>query len=855
VGFACSGNGAAGLLGGGGGSGNNVLLNDALGFGGTMSGKVFESSSTRGSFATTTASQVVPLTINTANTCVRVHDLIGSALLDSNGRSIGETSLGSDGSFNIEGLPVGVDFIVCVDEGCNDSCDIESGANIPSDAGAGVGSLNDVRVDPLTTMVLAKLRRLMKDRGIDPQDLPVSPVAVVARIVDAYTNLFEESGIDQQVTLDDLETATREGLSQLFDTILPARARTGMQIVEGNLDAATARDDDSLAISAAKVFLRSGFPVADTPGGLDLSILGTLEDVTVTSEAELFGGPDGPGGPGGPTGPGDPGGQFGNDSQGGGGPGDFPGDILNGGGGDFTNGPGDPFSGGPFDGLTDQPAGQEQPQGDNVVIYISTAAEPDRNFAVLDGNEGGMPQLPVINDGLLTVMARLQSRNRRITLADLHLLLTDIDEGLGARLTYFVDLPNFRGPPLDIFETADGQGKAVNLNQLFARIFDGGFFNLDESSFARRESDLRGVLRELLAGTLPPAFQRLFAGFSTDRVNGVEDLAGRIRDAKAHLPFNHTGESTFFVVADGDPFTADVPVSAVTVDADVTLDGDVTHVEFNPGGNGAYFLGFTERTERGVVEMIVRETGRFLQSRRGPVRLNMSDTDVFGPIDGLPFKDFVSNTGTFFPATHIAIISGQFDPQPAGREVPGPFEQILVLATEPGPNAEPVRVDYDRATGVATFNPSGRHLLMFLPESETTGEFALFNEDTGRPASERDPHEFFNAPSDRPNGFEDLFNGVNDFQDFAGGDPGSLTRIWLIFSITSWLIALTCSRRMGAYWATTQATSCLRRSIAEQHPVMRRLRRRATVHCRPPMATTWYPPGWVMARVAVVPTQ
>ncbi len=783
VGLACNGNGAGGVLGGGGGSSDNVLLGDALGFGGTVSGKMFESSSTRESLADPTAAQVVPLTIDTANTCVRVRDLVGGKLFDTNGREIGERPLGTDGSFNLDGLPVGVDFIVCVDEACNNSCDIESCVNIPSDGNGGVGTLEDVRVDPLTTMVLAKLRRLIKDRGIDPRDLPISPVAVVARIVDAYTNLFEESGIDQEVTLDDLETATREGLAQLFDTILPARARTGMQIVEGNLDAATARDDNGLAIAAAKVFLRAGFPVADTPGGLDLSVLGTLDDVTVTSEEELFGGPSafdefmgppGPDGPGGPdgeflggTGPGDFPGDFPGDL-----PGDFPGDILDGLGGELP--------GGVLDGLVDVPAAQEQPQGDSVVIFVSMVAEPDRNFAVSDGNDGGTPQLPVINDKLLMRMARLQSRNRRITLADLHLLLTDIDEGLGARLTYFVELPNFFGPPLDIFETADGQGKAVNLNRLFARIFDGGFFNLDEAAFDRRESELRGVVRELLSGTVPPGFRRLFAGFSTDRVDGVEDLARRIRDARAHLPFNHTGESNFYVIADGDPFNSDVPVSAITVDADVTLDGEVTRVEFNPDGNGAYYLGFTERTERGIVELIVRETGRFLQSNRGPVRLNMSDSAVFGNVGGLSFKEFASNTGTFFPATNVSVISGQFEPQslepqPSGREVPGPFEQILVLATEPGPGAEPVRVDYDGSTGVATFNPFGRHLLMFLPDSEQTGEFALFNEDTGRPASERDPREFFNAPVDRPEGFEDFFNGVDEFQDFTGGgDPGQI---------------------------------------------------------------------------------
>ena len=417
-----------------------------------------------------------------------------------------------------------------------------------------------------------------------------------------------------------------------------------------------------------------------------------------------------------------------------------------------------------------------------------------------------------MNDHLLVAMARLQLSGARVTVGDVYDLLTDIDTGLGARLTYFVFDPNFFGPPLTVFETADGKGLSLNVDRLFERLRNRGFDNVDAETFAQREADLRAEIKSLLAGTVPPTIERLFGVLLGDRLGDVGTLANTLREARAHLPFSRSGASDFFVVANGDAFGpsgATTTVAGVTVDAEVTRDGHVTSATYNPDGTGAFFLGFTQRTEdEGVVELIVRETGSFLHSERGPVRVSIFDDSIFAPVNGAPFGDFVSDSGNFFPGVSVSVVAQDFLPEPipmppveaapvepvgggavdgtlgsavdpvggvvdatttdpalapvpAGFDGGGPNDQIFVLAQGRGDSNEPVRVDYNFSTGEVTFNPGGRNLLMFLPDTDQTGLFALFNESTGRAASADDPVDFFLGPIEQPDGLGDFFNDGN----------------------------------------------------------------------------------------------
>jgi hypothetical protein len=593
-----------------------------------------------------------------------------------------------------------LDFTVCVDIGSDGSCDVQSGVNIPNDDpnAPGTGHVEGAQVDPLTTVTLAKLHSLVEERGIDPAELPISPVALVTRIVEAYTHLFEETGIDDALTLTDIEALDENQLATLFDEVIPAIAQSGMLVARGNLGLAKAKDVDAAALAAAEIFLRAGFPIADGPDPMDLSSLANLPDVEVTTMRQLF----------------DQGDPFGNELP-------------------------------AVDGeLAVEPA-QLVNEPVEPTVYLSAVAEPNRNFSddESDAEAAPGPHLPVIHDYLLVQMARLRLEGRTITISALHDLLTSLDAGMGARLTYFVFDPNFFGPPLTIFETRDGTGKAIRMDELFGAIFAGGFQELTHEELQQREQEFRLLLQELLSDTVPPSLERMAGGFMSERIVSVEDLTSRIRDARAHLPFSRTGPSMFFVVADGDPFRFDATVSPITVDAVVSSDGTVSSVTYNPSGEGKYYLMFTEGTEgEGIVGLLVREAGRPLHGRRGPLRLNMHDETIFAGVNGEPFVEFVSDTGAFFPGINVSVVSSSFVPAPTDSTSvslteegsTGPNQQIFVLATTAGPGAEPVRVDYDMITGVATYNPGGQFLLQFLPETQDRGQFLLFNEQTGRPA-------------------------------------------------------------------------------------------------------------------------
>ncbi len=830
---------------------DNTLINDAISNEGSVSGKLVDTQSTRGAAETSSAAQTAPLGFDTNNTVVRFKDLAGDDLLDANGQPHPPVDVEPDGSFQADNLPVGTDFVICGDIGEDGSCDIESFVNIPADENGTTGQLNDVQPGPLTRIILAKLRRLIETKGINLEDLPVSPAAILERIADAYASLFEDSGIDQTLTLDDILDVTEEALVTFFDDVIPPGAQTGAHVFEGNLGVATAGNAEEVALAVAEVFLQAGFPILDLPGGPDFSALGAVNGVKTMTQREFFSGFDafeefdGPRDPGmeGPpvdeiidaappelkeeidalfaTGP----------------PPSFQDDILD---GTIDNADGalspelatylqglletggligiaplplpfpDPNDGtdvGPLDDF----AALDLP-GEAILIYFNEFSEPNRNFNGEEFGDDGGPPLPVLSDHVLVRMAQLDLDGKRLTLRQLYEMLTDINEGMGLRLTYFVEDPHFVGPPLTVFETTDGNGFAVNLDELFARVFAADVGGLDDDDFETKDRTLRQILTEVLGNTVAPPFARLFSGFALGRVVSGEDLAQQIRSAKAHLPFSRTGPSTIFVVADGDEFFDGSVVNAVTVDADVNNDGQVVGAVYNPTGAGAYWLAFTHGTESdGAVELILRETGKPIHGPRGPVRTSIFNEAVFAPVGGRPFSEMVSKSGEFYPTTHVTVLVQDFatereqllqrldelasetsvdsslDPiaEPVAEhdsfgDSGARHEEVLVLANSFGEFAEPVRVNYNPTTGVSEVDPFGRYLLTFLPDSQQTGMFSLFNGDTGRPANFDDPSAFFDDPFARPDEFLDVFNDANEgdffddstrIDDFIDGLP------------------------------------------------------------------------------------
>jgi hypothetical protein len=772
---------------------DNTLINEALSFDGNVSGKIVTTQSTRSSTTSASAAQTIPDDIDADTTRIRFHDLDGNDLESPSGLVLPDVPLNPDGTFDANDLPVGTDFTVCVDTDNDGTCEMESCVNIPADRETGQsGALDGVQVDPLTTMVLAKLRTLMKEANLRPGDLPFSPATLVGRVVDAYEHLFVDSGIDQEIRLSDIEGVIGDELAALFEDLVPGGAKSGMDLVRGNIGLAAADDIQSAALAAAEVFLQAGFPIVDEDGGIDLSSLRDIPGIEEGTEKDLFGG-------------GEP---F--DDE-------FIDDEFSDGGDAFPDSR-DEFVDGPDDILLETASVDEDFQR---TFYYNPFAEPDRNFSEERRGDGFVPSLPIINDYVLRQMAELHLAGKKITLGDLHTLLTSLENGMGARITYFVQDPNFFGPPLTVFETADGEGKAVNMEVLFARLFERGFEDVEFDEFDSFEADFRSLLTELLSGTIPPTLDTLAGGFMTDRVGSIEDFATRIRNAAAHIPFSRSGPSDFYVVADGSLFDSGTP-SAITVDVDIDPDGLVRSVTYNPTGDGAYYLSFTEYTaEEGLVGLLVREIGQEVYTPGGRVILDMNDSALFGDINGVAFVDFVSEIGDFLPGVSVVVTSDKFVPeardfgiddreadspdtdlpnedfiesdlvdidaidvQPVEPEISvaeapddGPNDQIYVLATSVSFDAEPVRVDYDFARGIATFNPGGRHLLAFLPDTNETGLFALFNEETGRFAGADDPITFFDAPTDIPDGFDEFFNLVDDFDTLGDIDAELLNEL------------------------------------------------------------------------------
>ena len=715
-------------------------------FQGELSGSVASARTTRESVDTANgvSAQVLPTNFDPAVAVVLFEDVAGNVLLNANGQPFPPVSIDTAGTFAASNLPIGENFVISVDLDGDGNTDISHMVQIPADATGRSGKLDNVVVDPLTTLVVAELRSLFQENGINPDDLGVSLTAIVERVIDSFTHLFEENGIEQSVTLADLEGVPEEDLSDLFDTFVPESAQTGIDTFLGTVSLERASELADVVAGAARIFLRAGFPIEDAPGGFDLSFLGTLDNVNILTFAELV----------------PPFDAVTPDS-----------DTLTTSDIDLilaatsldqatidqlyadgiisallASGELDQFI---IDGqldpnldvtqlealLTDTLAllatAQTLPE---PIIYVSTVGEPDRNFGMNKefDVEGEGHYLPILTEHLLAKMAALHLENRTISLRNLHRLLTDVDVGLGARITYSVPFfDRFQEPGL-VFESADGTGIIRNIEQLLFNFKDSGLFSLDADfdSLVDELQAIRAAMRDLLIGTKAPTVFQLFGAILSDRVESIAQLFSFIRKARTHLPFNLSGPSAFYVVADGDPFNSNgTTVNAVTVNVDFDSFGHPTAVVYNPNHAGEFLLGFAGTFEGDrTVELLVRETGRFLHGQNGePVVLDMNDGSIFGVINGLPFVDFVTESGTFFHGVPVSVPNPEYRLGDESLGLEGPTFQLFVLATGPSPDAEPVRVNYDVTTETFSADVNGRYYMMFVPETETQNLFGLFD--------------------------------------------------------------------------------------------------------------------------------
>jgi len=704
----------------------------AIDFEGVVSGSVAESRSTRDSAGAGSggAGQDLPDDFDPERASVAFEDLSGQPLLDAEGEPYVAGEVSASGRFSTNGLPVGVDFVIAVDLEGDGQTDMEHFVQIPADQDGRGGRAEGVVIDPLTSLAVAKLKDLLADRASRREELGVSPTTVVHRIVDAFTHLFEESGIDSIVTVEDIAGLDGADRQELFDEIVPPTVRTGMETVGGALALGQTENRDEGVRAAAEVFLRAGFPIADAPGGIDLSFLADLPDVDTLPIDEF------------------------RSAQ------DVLADVPTGEDDLLADGSLDPslFEGGTLDrdfiddflgGGSTSGAPQFLPGagGPRPTIYVSLITEPDRNFSSQDdsGQERKHRRLPVINEGLLRRMAALHLENRIITLGNLYRLLIDPRNGLGVRLTYKLPGAAPGAPHRLVFETTNGRGVTRDFGPLFSGLLGDGAIDpgaaFDE--LAANHDSIRQRLRDFLEGTIAPSFDRLLGVLRSERIENAEQLFSLIRETRAHLPFSRSGPATFFVVADGDAFDAETvgTVHAVTVDVEFDATGQPVHVAYNASGSGAYYLGFTRQTNQDHrVELLIRETGRRLHGHKGePLFLDMNDDSKFSAVGGGSFLDFVTKSGSFYPGLPVRVPNPAFRVDGEGRNDESRATiQLFVLATGFGEEAMPVKIDFSAADGTYTYNVNGRYYLTFTESSQRDGVFGLFDLNLSRPATTAD---------------------------------------------------------------------------------------------------------------------
>jgi len=679
-----------------------------LGYGGAVSGTVSASiSSADAGAAKATAKAVADLPPAAAeNATVSFKDLDGNPLKDAAGNEYPPVGLNPDNSFEATGLPVGVDFVIEVDLDGNGTADMSHIISIPVGEDGRTGRVDDIDVNPLTTMAVAKLMNVIETKGVSADDLDFSPAAVIDQIITGFSTLFEAMGIDSTITIDQIMSKTIDALAEAFDELVPDSVKTTMDMATSKVDLADAETPEDLVLAVIPVLLRAGIAVADEPGGTVLDSVADLPNVEVVTWEQMSG-------PQPPPGEGPP-------------PPDAP-EIL----------------------------------GEENRIFRSTVVEVDRNFAAMDDEQiadHGPDMRLIIRKHDLERMAGLVMQGKTLSLRDLYRLATDLGMGMGMRLTYGVPMPppppgeQFDpGPPPMMFQSADQRGVQVDMQALEEQIR--AIASQRPVSDAQRDSQvaaIRAVIQSALADTQAPTMEQLFGGIISDEPVTVESLSAKIRNARSHLPFNWSGEPKLYVLADRDRFRY-ADALRVTVDVQFDQDGRLAKVTYNSEQQGKYYLRTFGDPEHGyMAELILAATGRTVFDKTGwPVQADLSDQTIFEPVidkatgQTVSFLDAFSETGEFWPIEPaLTVPNPWYDPERAADPSTNPpTVTIHVMVTEPGPEGQIVTVSVAE-DGAVVRDPSGNYALeMFWEGPPVDAMMAVLTDVRTGQRLHRDPND------------------------------------------------------------------------------------------------------------------
>jgi hypothetical protein len=643
-----------------GGTGPGDVSDEALSFGGSISGGVSGTSDTGSSLDDLSTAQAINEDLSFLTGAVGwLEDLDGNRLLDANGEPYPDIEFDENGEFELDGLPVGVEIQIRIDVDGDGEPDLSTIINIPAiDEQGEAGELNGVLVDPLTSLTCARVIQDIVDEGLVPGDVETGLAAIIEQVRDAFEHLLEDQGIDVEILIADL-LARDVSLADLFELHVPRAAWLSLNFARGKFQLENADDVEAVLQAVTPILVQGGFVIADFPGGIDFSFLEDVTNVEVLDFAEYFGsGPPG-----------------------------FD-DVI-------ESGRGRPS--------IDQSAFDIPGPGEGPVLYHSTAPEVNRNYVDLNV-DGRRFNGPLFGEDVLIRLAEIYLDDGTLTLGDLYTVLTDPRRGFGLRFTYPGTGPF--GQPVDVYQGPEDEGVELDTRAFIERLDALGLLDPDPDNVEQNAETLRTLLRRFLSPTSPPPLEALFAGILQDPVPSAVEFTQTLRDLRAHLPFSVSGPAQLLVIG------ATPPPDSEPVTVDLTLDdkGRIESVQFNEAGNGTHWLGFGPLADDGIKVLFVDvTTGRPLHDFHGRLlQQDIADDDIFQPVDGDSFVDAFSEQSPGLPlAPRLRLQNPEFDPSvgPDPSENPPDLPGVVLLVSFE-PDAAPVRVTVEE-DGSFVYDPDG----------------------------------------------------------------------------------------------------------------------------------------------------